>query len=79
MALLALPEPYDFELSTERYRAFGLDLANLWREGGLHRVVGGREVRIVEADGGVDNEPTAPEFDPVVRKQHGAELDKDAL
>jgi hypothetical protein len=49
VALLRLPEPYDFEVSTERFRAFGIDLANLWHEGGLHRVVGGREVRIVAA------------------------------
>ena len=27
--LLHLPEPYDFALSTERFRAFGVDLANL--------------------------------------------------
>ena len=57
MALLALPQPYDFELSTDRYRVFGPDLANLWHEGGLHRVVGGREVRIEAAAGGVDVEP----------------------
>ena len=55
--LLRFPEPYDFELSTERFRAFGPDLANLWHEGGLHRVVGGREVRIEAAPGGVDVEP----------------------
>ena len=41
MALLRLPQPFDFEVSTERFRAFGPDLANLWHEGGLHRVVGG--------------------------------------
>ena len=35
----------------------GVDLANLWHEGGLHRVVGGREVRIEAAPGGVDVEP----------------------
>ena len=46
MTLLPLPDPYDFELSTERFRAFGPDLANLWYEGGVHRVVGGREIRI---------------------------------
>ena len=57
MPLLELPEPYDFEVSTERFRAFGPDLANLWHEGGLHRVVGGREVRIEAAPGGVDVEP----------------------
>ena len=38
MAVLPLPKPYRFDVSTERYRAFGIDLANLWVEGGLHRV-----------------------------------------
>jgi len=51
--LLRFPEPYDFEISTERFRAFGPDVANLWHEGALHRVVGGREVRIEAAPGGV--------------------------
>ena len=36
---VSLPEPFDFGLSTERYRAFGPDLANLWHEDGLHRVL----------------------------------------
>jgi DNA-3-methyladenine glycosylase II len=57
MPFLPVPQPYDFGLSTERYRAFGPDLANLWYEGGLHRVVDGREVRIEAAPGGVDAEP----------------------
>ena len=57
MPLLRIPKPYDFEISTERFRAFGPDLANLWHEGGLHRVVGGREVRIEPARGGVRVEP----------------------
>ena len=52
MELVRLPEPYDFEISTERYRAFGRDLANLWHDGGLHRVVDGAEVRIEAAAGG---------------------------
>ena len=55
--LLALPQPYDFALSTERFRIFGTDRANLWHEGGLHRVVGGREIRIEAAPGGVNVEP----------------------
>jgi hypothetical protein len=55
--LIAIPEPYDFEISTERFRAFGPDLANLWHEGGLHRVVDGREVRIEATPGGVLVEP----------------------
>ena len=57
IGLLRIAEPYDFELSTERFRVFGPDLANLWHDGALHRVVGGREVRIAAAPGGVDVEP----------------------
>lgn len=57
MALLPVPEPYSFALSTERFRAFGVDPATVWHEGGLHRVVAGREVRIERATGGVDVEP----------------------
>jgi DNA-3-methyladenine glycosylase II len=77
VAQLALPEPYAFELSTARYRAFGTDLANLWHEGGLHRVVEGREVRITEAPGGVDVEPLDSPIEPIVRKLLGAEFDLD--
>jgi 3-methyladenine DNA glycosylase/8-oxoguanine DNA glycosylase len=79
MALLALPEPYAFELSTARYRAFGTDLANLWHAEGLHRVVDGREVRITEAPGGVDVEPLDAVIVPVVRKLLGAEFDLDVF
>lgn len=57
MSLLRFAEPYDFELSTERFRRFGPDLANLWRDDALWRVVGGREVSIRVAPGGVDVEP----------------------
>jgi DNA-3-methyladenine glycosylase II len=77
--LLRLPEPYDFALSTERFRAFGPDLANLWHEGGLHRVVGSREVRIEPAPGGVLVEPLDAESEPVVRKLLGLEFDLDAF
>ena len=49
MAFLAVPQPFDFEHTTERFRVFGPDLATLWHEGGLHRVVDGREVRIEAA------------------------------
>jgi DNA-3-methyladenine glycosylase II len=79
MGLLALPQPYDFELSTERYRAFGTDLANLWHDGGLHRVVDGQEVRIVSAEGGVDLDPLAFDVEPAVRKLLGVEFDLDAF
>ncbi|HEY3921644.1 MAG TPA: hypothetical protein VGL76_05970 [Gaiellaceae bacterium] len=73
--LLAFPEPYDFDVSTERFRAFGVDLANLWHEGGLHRVVGRREVRIEAAPGGVDVEPLDEEIRPVVEKLLGLEFE----
>ena len=75
MTLLRLPEPYDFELSTERFRAFGPDLANLWYEGGVHRVVGGREFRIEAAPGGVDVEPLDEETEPVARAIIGVDFE----
>ena len=75
--LLRLPEPYDFDVSTERFRAFGIDLANLWHEGGLHRVVGTREVRIEAVPGGVDVSPLDDEIAPVVLKLLGAEFELD--
>ncbi len=77
--LLRLPEPYDFALSTERFRTFGVDLANLWHEGGLYRVVDGRDVRIEAAPGGVDVEPLDDETGPVVAKLLGLEFDLDAF
>jgi DNA-3-methyladenine glycosylase II len=70
-----MPQPFDFEYTTERFRAFGPDLANLWHEGGLHRVVDGREVRIEAAPGGVDVEPLDEETRPVVLTLLGAEFD----
>jgi len=79
VATLRLPEPYAFELSTARYRAFGPDLANLWHEGRLHRVVDGREVRIGPAAEGVDVEPLDPAIEPMVRKLLGTELDLDSF
>jgi DNA-3-methyladenine glycosylase II len=75
VALLKLLEPYDFALSTERFRSFGPDLANLWDGEALLRAVDGREVRIAPAPGGVDVEPLDAETEPVVRKLLGAELD----
>jgi hypothetical protein len=72
--LLRFPDPYDLELSTERFRAFGPDLANLWRDGALHRVVAGREVRIAARPGGVDVAPLDRETRPVVRRLLGAQF-----
>jgi DNA-3-methyladenine glycosylase II len=75
--LLRLPEPYDFELSTGRYRAFGPDLANLWHEGALYRVVDEREVRIEAAPGGVDAEPLDEKIESVVRRLLGGPFELD--
>jgi 3-methyladenine DNA glycosylase/8-oxoguanine DNA glycosylase len=79
MALLRLPEPYDFELSTGRYRAFGPDLANAWHEGALYRVVDGREVRIAAARGGLEVDPLDDEITVVVRLLLGAPFELDAF
>ena len=56
MAFLPLTAPYDFRLSTSRFRAYGPDPATLWQDdpadpdgGALWRVVAGRSVRIVAA------------------------------
>jgi len=73
--LLRLPEPFDFELTTERFRAFGNDLANLWVDGALHRVVGTREVRIEAAPGGAEVEPLDDETRPVVLTVLGAPIE----
>ena len=74
MAFVAVPGPFDLALTTERFRAFGVDHATVWHEGGLHRVVGGREVRIEAAPGGVDVEPLDAEIEPVVRDAARARL-----
>jgi DNA-3-methyladenine glycosylase II len=75
VGLIAVPQPYDFERSLDRFTFWGVDRANVWHEGGLHRVVAGREVRITPADGGVQVEPLDATTEPVVRKLLGLELD----
>jgi DNA-3-methyladenine glycosylase II len=75
--VLQLPEPYDFELSTGRYRAFGPDLANLWHEGALYRIVDGREVRITEAPGGVEVQPLDARIEPTMRHLLGEPFELD--
>jgi DNA-3-methyladenine glycosylase II len=75
--LLRLPDPYDFALSTERFRVFGRDLANRFEDGALHRVVAGREVRIAAAPGGVTVEPFDSETRPAVEKLLGREFELD--
>jgi DNA-3-methyladenine glycosylase II len=76
---VSLPEPFDFELSTERYRAFGLDLANLWHDEGLHRVLDDREVRITSTPGGVAIQPGDSGLASAVRRYLGEPFDLDAF
>ena len=78
--LVALPEPFSFELTTERFRTFGRDPANLWEEGRLHRVVGGVEVAIGPAPGGVEVEPRLePRAAAEVWRSLGASFDLDGF
>jgi 3-methyladenine DNA glycosylase/8-oxoguanine DNA glycosylase len=58
---------------------FGPDLANLWRDDGLHRVLAGTEVRIEPADGGVAIEPGDPTLSEHVHRYLGAGFDLDAF
>ena len=75
MGFLPVEGAFDLALTTARFRAFGVDRANVWHEGGLHRVVGGREVRVEAAEGGVDVEPLDAETEPVVRKLLGLDFE----
>ena len=79
MALLPIPQPYDFIASTERFRAFGPDRATAWHDGGLHRVVSGREVRIEPSAGGVDVDPLDEEIAREVSWLLGLPLDLEAF
>jgi DNA-3-methyladenine glycosylase II len=59
VTVLAVPEPYSFTLSTERFRTFGTDLATVSADGALYRVLDGRETRIAPAPAGVEVAPPA--------------------
>ena len=79
MAFLPLPQPFDLQLTTERFRAFGADRTNLWLDDALHHVVGAREVRIRAAPGGVDVEPLDDEIRPAVERLLGVPFDLDGF
>jgi DNA-3-methyladenine glycosylase II len=73
--LLPVPQPFDFGLTTARFRAFGLDHATVWEEGALYRAVGGREVRIAAATGGVEVDPLDAETEAMARQVLGFDFD----
>jgi DNA-3-methyladenine glycosylase II len=77
--LLPIPAPYDFVLSTTRFRDFGSDHATVWHKGGLHRVVAGREVRITAAEGGVAVSPSSDEVVAKIGQLLGLPFDLDAF
>jgi hypothetical protein len=77
--LLPIPEPYDFALSTVRFRDFGSDRATVWHDGGLHRVVAGHEVRVSPVDGGVSVEPGSPEAEAEIGHLLGLPFDLEAF
>ncbi|HEU5206913.1 MAG TPA: hypothetical protein VFT94_04805 [Gaiellaceae bacterium] len=77
--LLEIPAPYDFVLSTIRFRDFGTDGATVLHDGGLHRVVAGREVRVTAADGGVAVEPWSDEAADGIGRLLGVGFDLDAF
>jgi DNA-3-methyladenine glycosylase II len=60
VAVVSIPQPYDFVASTDRFRAFGRDLATAWVDGALYRVVDGTEVHVECAAGGVEVTPDGP-------------------
>jgi DNA-3-methyladenine glycosylase II len=74
---IKVPQPYDFALSTVRFRDFGTDGATVLHDAALHRVVAGEEVRIEAAAGGVEVEPWSEEVGTGVRGLLGLTFDLD--
>jgi DNA-3-methyladenine glycosylase II len=77
--LVPLPQPYDFAVSTARFDVYGLDRATVWRDGGIHRVFGDRELRIEAAPGGVDVSPYDASLEPRVLHFLGLPFDLDGF
>ena len=76
---LPIPEPYDFALSTARFREWGSDGATVWHDGALYRVVAGQEVLIVPEQGGVRLDPGSVEAAAEISFLLGLPFDLDAF
>jgi DNA-3-methyladenine glycosylase II len=76
---LPIPQPYDFRLSTARFREWGVDGVTVWHEGALYRVVDGREARIEPEPGGVAIEPGSVEAAAEIGYLLGLPFDLDAF
>jgi len=74
-----MPQPFSFELTTERYRTFGDDPATVAEDGRLFRVLDGREVEIAPAEGGAAIEPGDAALAAAVARFLGAPFDLDAF
>jgi len=79
VGFVPVPQPYDFDVSLDRFTFWGVDRANVWHDGGLHRVIAGREVRITEAPGGVNAEPLDETIEPTVSHLLGVQFDLDGF
>jgi DNA-3-methyladenine glycosylase II len=77
--VLRIPQPYDFELSTRRFRDFGSDGATVLHEEGLHRVVAEREVRVTATPDGVTLEPWTDEAVAGIGRLLGLPFDLEAF
>jgi len=79
MRLELPPAPYDFHRSTFRYRTFGADVASVWAEGGLYRVLrSGLVVRISDDGITASGEPTAADHAEVLHTL-GASFDLESF
>ena len=79
MSLLRFPDPYDFELSTGRFRAFGTDLANRLDGGCCTARSAAARCASRRGPGGVDVEPLDDVTRPVVEQLLGAPFELDAV
>ena len=74
-----MPQPFSFELTTERFRTFGADPATVAEDGRLYRVLDGREVEICPADGGVEIAPGDAALAAATARFLGASFDLEAF